>query len=324
MLFMRLIAISFSALLFLGCNTGSPSVDQADLSQVDELPVSEVSKKEAQDTIIYEISSLEEAVKLIEDLNYTPEAWQAGIREVPRLNWIKVPERWRTTISSEIEVKLKKQLFFRVVGPLALEINERIRSDRQKLLSFEEQSRDLNEEDREWIKALAKEYKLDTQDIDESLFNQLLMRVDIVPPSLALAQSAEESGWGTSRFAAEGNALFGQWAWGKDAMKPKEQREGMGDYGLRKFDTPLASMEAYMLNLNTHRAYTDLRQRRAQLRKAGEKVTGMELAKTLTKYSERGEEYVETLQSIMRVNHLAQADDAYLSDGPVILVVPVE
>ncbi len=278
-----------------------------------------------QDTIIYEISSFQEAADLITELKYTPEDWQAGIREIPRLTWMKVPERWRTTTSKEIEVKVKKQIFFRVLAPLTLQVNEGILKDRERLLSMLEKSNEsFNSEDKQWLLEMAEAYRVEVNEINEEVLNKLLIKVDIIPVSLALAQSAEESGWGTSRFAAEGNALFGQWAWGKDAMKPKEQREGMGDYGLRKFDTPLESMKAYIHNLNTHPAYEDLRRRRAELREAGKPITGQELANTLTKYSERGAEYVETLQALMRVNRLAQADEAYLSDGPVILVVPVE
>jgi len=147
--------------------------------------------------------------------------------------------------------------------------------------------------------------------------------VDGVPVSLVLSQAAEESGWGTSRFAAEGNALFGQWAWGDKAIKPKQQRKGKGNYGIAAFDTTLDSVRAYMQNLNTHRAYGELRGKRAELREQGEPVTGRILAGTLTSYSERGAAYVETLHTIMNANRLDPADDAYLDDGPVYLMVPV-
>ena len=289
------------------------------------IPVVAEEAVERLDTVIYEIASFQEAADLIARLNYTPEDWQAGIREIPRLTWVKVPERWRTTTSKEIEVKVKKQVFFRVLAPLTLQCNEEVLEDRGRLQTMLKGLPDgINSDDENWLREMAADYRVESEEINPEFFQELLTKVDIIPVSLALAQSAEESGWGTSRFAAEGNALFGQWAWGKDAMKPKEQREGMGDYGLRKFDTPIESMCAYIQNLNTHPAYADLRKRRAELREAGKPITGQELANTLTKYSERGAEYVETLQSLMRVNHLAQADEAYLSGGPVILVVPVE
>ena len=159
--------------------------------------------------------------------------------------------------------------------------------------------------------------------VDEAALDELMLRVDAVPVSLALAQCAEESGWGTSRFAAEGNALFGQWSWGGEGIKPLQQREGMGDYRIAAFETPLHSVMAYMKNLNTHNAYAGLRVRRAELRAKGERMSGFELAKTLDKYSERGAAYVESLHGIMRVNQLDPADDAFLGDGPTIWLIPV-
>lgn len=159
--------------------------------------------------------------------------------------------------------------------------------------------------------------------LSPAAYDELLARLDIVPVSLALAQAAEESGWGTSRFAAEGNALFGQWAWGENAIRPQNQREGLGDYGIAAFETPLESVRAYMHNLNTHPAYAELRARRAEMRRDDETLSGWELANTLTRYSERGQDYVDTLHTIMRVNRLADTDSAYLGDGPTIFLVPV-
>ena len=146
--------------------------------------------------------------------------------------------------------------------------------------------------------------------------------MDAVPPSLALAQAAVESGWSTSRFSDLGNALFGQWTWGGKGITPNQQRSEMGDYKIASFENPFLSVMAYMDNLNTHPAYGDLRVRRAELRRNGERLSGWELAKSLTRYSERGEEYVRMLHSIMQVNRLDPADDAYLSDGPTIYLVP--
>jgi len=138
-----------------------------------------------------------------------------------------------------------------------------------------------------------------------------------------LAQAAEESGWGTSRFAVEGNALFGMWTWGEEGIKPQQQRSGLGDYKIASYETPMHSVIAYMQNLNTNSSYEALRARRAELRSAGTKVTGWELAGTLTKYSERGQAYVESLRALMKTNMLMATDDAYLGDGPTILLIPV-
>lgn len=278
------------------------------------------------DTLRYEYSSFEEGSKLFNDLNYTPEAWQQGVREIPNLILVEIPDRWRETTAQEIEVKLKKQIFFRIIAPLALSVSAEIEYQRQELKGIMEKGlAALSDQEMQRLKKMAVTYKvIDTDaELSEEDLEELWTRVDVVPLSLVLAQSAEESGWGTSRFAAEGNALFGQWAWGANAIKPKEQRAGKGDYGIARFDSPLESMRAYMMNLNTHPAYAELRKARASLRKEGKKPDGATLAKTLTRYSERGEEYVRTLLSMMNSNGLAAADEAYLKVDPVILFIPV-
>jgi uncharacterized FlgJ-related protein len=155
------------------------------------------------------------------------------------------------------------------------------------------------------------------------MLDELWNKVDIVPVSLALAQAAEESGWGTSRFAILGNAVYGQWSWGQNAIRPEFQRKGLGNYGVASFESLQQSVCAYMLNLNSHPAYEGLRSKREELRGKGEKISGTILAEQLSKYSERGESYVKTLKSLMEYNSLNPTDDAYLSDDPPIYLVPV-
>jgi len=276
----------------------------------------------------FHFDSYQRGDELFQKLGYTPERWQAGIREIPRVYLTNVPERWRDKVSKEISVQTKKRIFFRAMGPLVLHANELILADREKaqgLVELLETGKTLNPADQDWLTALAVQYKVvDTADstLDRAALSELLSRVDIVPPSLVLSQAAEESGWGTSRFTAEGNALFGQWSWSANAIKPDQQRAALGNYGIAAFETPLQSIMAYMANLNTHSAYGELRTRRAELRKRGEKLSGRDLAGTLTKYSERGPAYVDSLHSIMKVNHLDPTDDAYLDDGPTIYLVP--
>jgi uncharacterized FlgJ-related protein len=147
--------------------------------------------------------------------------------------------------------------------------------------------------------------------------------VDAIPPSLALGQAAYESGYGTSRFAREGNALFGQWTYGGEGMKPRKKRASKGNYAVAAYDWPLDSVRDYMRNLNTHRAYQGLRDERAAARADGRVPTGAELAATLTSYSEKGAEYVKELQGIMRTNELAVADRATLQAAPAILLIDV-
>ena len=138
-----------------------------------------------------------------------------------------------------------------------------------------------------------------------------------------MGQAAYESGYGTSRFAREGNALFGQWTYGGEGMQPKEKRAEKGDYGVAAYDWPLDSVHGYMRNLNTHRAYQALRHARAAARSEGRTVTGDELAETLTSYSEKGAQHVGTLKGIMQVNELAVADKARLKEAPAVILMDV-
>lgn len=275
-----------------------------------------------------EIRSYKDMFKLFEKLNYTPEVWQAGIREIPRVYLPLIGDRWGPKTSKEITVENKKRLFFRGLAPLILRANELIMLDRIRLEGIRSsftQNSSITEENQNWIVKLARLYKtkLNEDQITASELEDLWNKVDIVPVSLALAQAAEESGWGTSRFAAQGNAVYGQWTWGKNAIIPEQQRKELGNYGIASFETLQQSICAYMLNLNTHNAYSSLRVKRADLRKKSENVTGYILAGQLTKYSERGEEYVKGLRSLMEYNRLGPADDAFLSNDPPIYLVPV-
>jgi len=279
----------------------------------------------------FEYDSPEQVEELAKSLNYTPEAWQAGVREVPRLYITTIPSRWRDKTSDDMPVVDKKRAFFRLLGPLVLNANELIQADRQQLESIIGALRageSISPQQETFIRETAVAYKVgevegDVDITDQALQDELIRRVDTLPPSLVLAQGAEESGWGTSRFATEGNALFGMWTWGEEGIKPQQQRAELGDYKIASHETPMHSVIAYMQNLNTNSSYEALRVRRAELRSAGTKVTGWELAKTLTKYSERGQAYVDSLHALMKTNELLATDDAYLGDGPTILLIPV-
>ena len=254
--------------------------------------------------------------------DYTLEHWDAGDRTVPRFYLASVPTRWRHEVAPNLPVALKKRYFFFVYAPLVLGANERISEDRVRLGELGAKA-DRSPDDDTWLHALATRYFVDQEIIDRELLDELTRRVDIVPPSLALAQAAVESGWSTSRFADMGNALFGQWTWGSDGITPSEQRDELGDYKIKAFDSPEQSIAAYMHNLNTHRSYAGFRTARAAARDQAQAPRGRALATTLTSYSEMGEEYVETLLSVIRVNKLDATDEAYLRDMDPVRLVPV-
>lgn len=258
------------------------------------------------------ITSVEELDALFDEYQYSSEDWEQGQRELPRITFEKVADNWQED-SEKLPVETKKSLFFRLMAPIILMANENILSEREIVKHSALDSPEL--------KKIALKYRLIKNDksvITTSMRDTLLKQVDILPPSLALAQAAEESGWGTSRFAKEGNAFFGQWDFSGNGMKPKQQRKELGNYGVARFDSPLDSVEAYMLNINTGNAYNNLRAVRAKIRANNKKINGLELAGTLGKYSERGQDYIDGLREMIRYNNLQQVDHAYLGDNRLV------
>lgn len=258
------------------------------------------------------ITSLQELDSLFEKYQYSSESWEKGQRELPRITFEKIADNWPTD-SKNIPVETKKSLFFRLMAPMILMANENILRER-KIVKYDR----LNSPE---LKKVALKYRLiknRKNRITTAMRDRLLKNVDILPPSLALAQAAEESGWGTSRFAQEGNAFFGQWDFSGNGMKPKQQRKALGNYGVARFASPLASVEGYMLNINTNNAYKELRAVRAQLRAKNKKITGLELAGTLNKYSERGQDYTDGLREMIRYNNLQFIDNGYLANNRLI------
>jgi Bax protein len=268
-----------------------------------------------------------DVLALFDRLGYTQQAWQSGIREVPRVYMADIPDGWRERAAKGITTADKKRLFFRIIAPVVLRINELITADRIRAKEITERlslGQSVSPDDQAWLAELAVQYKLIKSAgdrLDSDKYPELLLRVDVIPPSLALVQAASESGWGTSRFAAEGNSLFGQWTWGK-GLTPKEQRtDAHGDHRIAAFDSTGKAAYGYALNLNTQDAYRDLRLKRADLRRSNLRISGAVLVETLLRYSERGQAYVDDLKKIMLQNRLDAADDAYLRDMPVIHIV---
>ena len=243
-------------------------------------------------------------------LQYELESVGLGNASVPRVFLASMP----SDINDVPEVKEKKAVFFKSVLPLVLQVNEEILRDRRRIQDIADRrasGQKVRAEDRLWLAMMSDRYKTKRGDT-----RALLARVDVIPPSLALAQAAKESGWGASRFAQQGNALFGQWTWSEgQGIEPKEREAGK-DHLVRQFDSLIDSVRAYMRNLNTHRAYRELRSLRAGMRKRGEPLDGARLAAGLKSYSELGMEYVERIRSMISYNQLSKLDDARLATSP--------
>lgn len=268
------------------------------------------------DIIRVELHSYKQLASFFDDLGYTPESWNAGERIIPRLFLQTIPGQWRDEIADQLTVTAKKRTFFRTLGPLTLLANEEI-AFQQKALSDA-----IANNDTAVIAELAGQYRVSTAPDDPATIAELQKRIAPVPPSLAMAQMAIESGWGTSRFAAEGNALFGQWTYDGEGITPEQQRSHLGDYKIAAFKTPFGSVRAYMINLNTGSAYVEFRDMRAGMIKRNEPLSGTSLAETLTRYSERGNVYIKEIQAVIRQNNLAHADEAVLEDNPYYHLIP--
>jgi Bax protein len=214
-----------------------------------------------------------------------------------------------TLLPQEIKMientKKRKEFFIQIVLPLIIKENSNIRIDRKNLFKIINKSNNTNLE-KKWLGKKYKQYGVLPGDL-----SSLKIRMDEIPVSLAIAQAAKETGWGTSRFAQEGNALFGQWTWSGEGLKPKDAKAGEG-HKVMKFNVLQASVRAYQRNLNTHSTYRDFRKARAELRDLGKPLDSLELSKYLNKYAETGNQYVEVLQKIIKQNKLKDFDDAKL------------
>jgi len=221
-----------------------------------------------------------------------------------------------TLLPKEIKMienaKKRKDFFIQIVLPLIIKENNNIRLDRKTLFNIINKNNNTVKE-KKWLEKKYKQYGVSSKDL-----STLKIRMDEIPVSLAIAQAAKETGWGTSRFAQEGNALFGQWTWSGEGLKPKDAEEGQG-HKVMKFNVLQASVRAYQRNLNTHSTYRDFRKARAELRDQGKLLDSMELSKYLNKYAETGNQYVEVLQKIIKQNKLKDFDDARLLPSSVDL-----
>ena len=201
----------------------------------------------------------------------------------------------------------KQNYFFDYLYPHIENANKTILEERKFILSIKD-NKELDEESEEIQKLtqIAKKYSV----LNPYDFDKLLKKVDIVPPSMALAQAAVESGWGTSRFAKLGNNLFGHWTYGKVGIVPL-QRDSNSKHLIRIFDSFEESISAYMLNLNRTKAYYSFRNKRDQLRKQNKELSGLVLSQTMINYSQIKEKYLRILKSVIKKNSLQKYDEIF-------------
>ena len=257
-------------------------------------PELKVKEKNVAEVILPDLNlKTETVIQLFKDVDY-------DLRKVRNEKLVKPIyfTQFPRDLDNLASVQLKKETFIKIVLPLIVAENEKILDDRKKLkiLSEKKFTSDL---EKQWLKQKLLEYKVKKSDLSE-----LMVRMDMIPVSIALAQAAKESGWGTSRFALEGNAIFGQWTWDGQGIAPLK-RDGDKNHKILKFPILRASVKAYKNNLNTHKSYSKFREKRRSLRNKNKAITGLSLTDTLKNYAQTGSEYTRILNQIITQNNLS-------------------
>lgn len=288
----------------------------------------------SQEVVVF--ASIDEVVTWFQAEGFWGEEDRGEQLDVPRVVITGINQRWRA-VAQQLPVAHKKEIFYRFMLPLVLHANQMVldrRARLQHLKEAHESGGTTSANDIELLRNAAVLLRVTdsasaaslTPDSTEftSVIDETLYKLDIIPAGLALGQAAYESGYGSSRFAVEGNALFGQWTYGGKGLIPEQQRESLGDHRIAAFDWPFDSVRGYFVNLMSHPAYEEFRSLRAAARSAGRPLQSMELADGLIRYSERGQEYVDTLKGIIRVNKLDIADNAVFRNEPMRFAIGAE
>ena len=269
-----------------------------------EIKKPEIKKKEKVTELILPDLNLktETVLNLFKDVNYDLNKVKYD-KTVKPIYFTQLPK----DLDEIQSVKLKKETFIKIILPLIVAENEKILEDRYTLSQIN--SRKItSDKEKQWLRQKFLEYKVKKGNIKE-----LNSKMDIIPVSIALAQAAKESGWGTSRFALEGNAIFGQWTWNGKGIAPLD-RDKTKNHKILKFPILRASVKAYLKNLNTHKSYIKFRDKRGNLRKNNKKIVGLELTRTLDNYAETGIEYTKILEQIIKQNNLMDFETVKLAD----------
>ena len=240
-------------------------------------------------------------LNLFEDLEYDLDRVRSN-KLVKPIYFTRLPK----DLDEIKSVTQKKETFLQILLPLVVAENETILKNRKYLFKILKKNQSV--ENTNWINKKYKKYKVSKKNVDE-----LIEKMDIVPTSIALAQAAKESGWGTSRFALEGNAIFGQWTWNGAGIEPLEKIAGQ-KHKILKFPLLRASVKAYINNLNSHNGYKSFRKKRLQLRNENKNLSGLDLIHELDNYAQTGKEYTKILEKIIKQNDLDEFETVTIDD----------
>lgn len=310
------LAVSVIAAAAIGGAVAGTSADRPARAALDWIALAQIDFETTRPQIadidddMLDVGSADGLHQLLDGTGYSLRQIRRGDARVPRLFVESLPADFDT----RMVVEERKRTFIRTMLPLILKANEEVEIERRRLIALEEHvlsGHDLSDDEQAWLDRLADKYRAAPGE-----FAALLRRVDTVSPTVALAQAIEESGWGRSRFARNGNALFGQRAWGAGTGFVPEKRPDGARFEVRAFDSLLDSVRSYVVNLNRHFAYEDYRVARAQMRTRDIQLDPRALARTLVNYSERRDEYVNALIGLIRTNTLVDFEAVRLSTDP--------
>lgn len=289
-----------------------------------------VTPLRSQEVIV--LSSLDETIAWLKTENWWGEEKRGEQLEVPHAMIVAISERWQKN-SQNLPVATKKEIFYRFMLPLVVHANTMVLDRRKRLKGLDvklSNGSTLSAEDDAWLREIAVVLRIanrekvgqmtETAELRQ-IIDQALFKLDVIPAGLVLGQAAYESGYGTSRFAVTGNALFGQWTFGGKGLIPEQQRKQLGDHRIASFEWLFDSVRGYFINLSSHPAYEEFRRIRADLKAAGKPLSSLALADGLKNYSERGQAYVDTLKGIINVNRLNIADEAVFRTEPMRFVL---
>lgn len=249
-------------------------------------------------------------------MKYPDKRWQIGLAAIGVALVAMLIGRWLASgpwhepmpdFSAIESASERKQAFFNFLYPHVREANEAIAKERTRLQGVRERLANggrPSARDVRWLESAAESYAVDaTLDLAAQL-DALALRMDGIPAGLAMAQAALESGWGTSRFARQGNNLFGVWCYEPGCGIVPERRPAGATYEVKKYRSTTDSLADYIRNLNTNDAYRWLRTQRARMREQGEPLSALTLAGGLTRYSQEGQLYIDKVRSVIRGNDL--------------------
>lgn len=279
--------------------------------QAFERPTWQFFEPSPRDGIVHGSAGTERVARIFADLGYDLDQVRRGTQAVPRFMLASLPH----DLAQLDSIEQRKAMFLATVLPVALYVNEKVLEQRRVLEAMHDCVRrdvKLGSRAKAWLRSIA-----DLYDGDPDI-GYLLTRVDAVPPSLLLAQAAIESAWGTSRFAQEGNALFGEYTYKYHRGLLPRAFTPDARFRVRHFEHVVESVVSYVRNLNTHPAYESFRIRRATFRAIGAAPDGLTLANELVRYSTRRQVYVRELRTVIRINRLQAFDDATLERTPTL------